>query len=150
MFNPFLRRQFEYVVAAQIDEYRKLYRTEPKRIDGHHHMHLCANVLFGRLLPPGTAIRRNFSFEPGEKGLLNRSYRGFVDQLLARHHRLTDYFFSLPPLEPTSRLEKIFSLAHQFTVEVETHPVNPEEYRFLMEQDFVRLAAKLRISFSQN
>jgi predicted glycoside hydrolase/deacetylase ChbG (UPF0249 family) len=143
VFDPLLRRQFDYVVAAQIDEYRKLYGADPDRIDGHHHMHLCANVLFGRLLPSGTAVRRNFSFEPGEKGLLNRSYRRFVDKLLARRHRLTDYFFSLPPLEPSARLEKIFSLARQFVVEVETHPVNSEEYSFLMGEEFLRLTTNV-------
>jgi predicted glycoside hydrolase/deacetylase ChbG (UPF0249 family) len=142
VFNPFLRNEFEYVVRAQIDEYRELYGSDPTRIDGHHHMHLCANVLFGHLLPSGTKVRRNFSFNPGEKGLFNRSYRRFVDGLLARRHRITDYFFSLPPLEPASRLERIFSLASESEVEVETHPVNSEEHRFLMGEEFLKLIVK--------
>ena len=56
---------FRDVVAAEIDEYRRLYGTEPQRIDGHHHMHLCANVLQGGLLPAGTVVRRNFSVSAG-------------------------------------------------------------------------------------
>jgi predicted glycoside hydrolase/deacetylase ChbG (UPF0249 family) len=51
MFNPALAKSFEYVVAAQIDEFRRLYGDDPARLDGHHHMHLCANVLFRGLLP---------------------------------------------------------------------------------------------------
>ena len=148
VFHPGLIRSFEYVVRAQIDEYRRLYGAPPDRIDGHHHMHLCANVLFGRLLPSGTTVRRNFSFEPGERSLVNRSYRRFVDVLLTRHHRLTDYFFSLVPLEPFARLEKIFSFARDSVVEVETHPVNLEEYRFLMGEELLRLSANTRISTS--
>ena len=45
VFHPGLTRSFEYVVSAQLDEFRRLYGAEPDRIDGHHHMHLCANVL---------------------------------------------------------------------------------------------------------
>src|SRR5439155_534589 len=58
VFNPALVNTFEYVVAAQIDEYRRLYGADPTRLDGHHHMHLCANVLLQGLLPPGTLVRR--------------------------------------------------------------------------------------------
>ena len=68
VFNPGARESFEYVVAAQIDDFRRLYGSDPDRLDGHHHMHLCANVLFRGLLPPGTLVRRNFSFQAGEKG----------------------------------------------------------------------------------
>jgi len=131
VYHPGLARSFDYVVAAQIEEFSRLYGAEPARLDGHHHMHLCSNVLFGGLLPPGTLVRRSFSFQPGEKSLANLIYRKVVDRILARRHRLTDYFFSLKPLEPPGRLRKIFSLAQQSVVEVETHPVNPEEYQFL-------------------
>ena len=132
-FHPWLARSFEYVVAAQLDEFRCLYGAEPERLDGHHHAHLCANILLQGLLPPGTLVRRNFSFQRGEKSLLNRLYRQAVDRMLARRHRVVDFFFSLAPLEPPGRLERIFSLARRFAVEVETHPVKPEEYRFLAE-----------------
>jgi chitin disaccharide deacetylase len=131
VFHPGLKKAFDYVVKAQVDEYRRLY-GELTRIDGHHHMHLSANVLRQRLLPDGTVVRRNFSFQPGEKSVWNRLYREMVDRRLARRHRLVDYFFSLPPLDPT-RLRRIFNLSQQFVVEVETHPVNREEYKFLME-----------------
>jgi hypothetical protein len=131
VFHPGLVGSFDYVVRTQREEFQRLYRAEPERIDGHHHMHLCANVLWGGLLPSGIKVRRNFSFESGEKSWFNRMYRRGMDRLLARRCRLTDYFFSLPPLEPPSRLQRIFALADLFTVEVETHPINPDEYRFL-------------------
>src|ERR1039457_7170279 len=94
-------------------------------------MHLCANVLLAGLLPKGTLVRRHFSPESGEKPLRNYVFRKFTDVLLARRYRTVDYFFSLPPLCPPSRLERIFSLARHSAVEVETHPINPEEYRYL-------------------
>jgi predicted glycoside hydrolase/deacetylase ChbG (UPF0249 family) len=146
VYHPGLVRSFEYVVAAQIDEFRRLYGGAPDRIDGHHHMHLCANVLIQKLLPAGTMVRRSFSFERNEKGLANRLYRRVVDRSLARRHLLTDYFFALPPLAPASRLQKIFALAREFAVELETHPVNPEEHRYLAGGEFFRHIADVRIA----
>ena len=131
VYNPLLNRSFEYVVNRQLEEFHRLYGEEAARIDGHHHMHLSANVLLGKLLPEGTIVRRNFSFRAGEKNVVNRCYRKIVDRTLAKSHRLVDFFFSLPPLEPVSRLEQIFSLARRCVVELETHPINSDEYRFL-------------------
>lgn len=133
VFRRGLARDFDYVVRAQIEEFERLYGAAPVRFDGHHHMHLCANVLMQRLLPAGSLVRRNFSFEPGEKGYVNRLYRRLIDRRLARRHRLADFFFSLPPLDPPKRLARIVALARDHVVEVETHPVNREEYRYLVE-----------------
>ena len=145
MFHPGLMRSFEYVVTAQLEEYRRTYGMEPERIDGHHHMHLCGNVLLRRLLPAGAIIRRSFSFGHGEKSVWNRLYRGHVDRWLARRHRLVDFFFSLAPLEPPDRLERIISVARKAVVEVETHPVEAREYRFLVEGEIFRWARGARI-----
>jgi len=145
LFHPSLRRSFEYVVSAQIEEYQRLYGRFPARIDGHHHMHLCTDVLAGRLLPRNIIVRRSFSFSRGEKSWGNRFYRKSVDLILARRHRLTDFFFSVTPLEP-NRLRQIAALARKRAVEVETHPVNPEEYRFLIGGEFTRLLADVRIA----
>ena len=130
MFHPALARSFEYVARAQYDEYSRLYGAEPKRIDGHHHMHLCANVLVQGLLPSGAVIRRNFSFQPDEKHVINRCYRQIIDTWLARYHPLTDYFFSLAPLR-AERLARFVALAASAIVEIETHPVNALEYEML-------------------
>lgn len=140
VFHPGLAGSFEYVVRKQLDEFNRVYGAPPTRIDGHHHMHHCANVLMARLLPAGTVVRRNFSFQPGEKSWANRTCRNVLDRMLARRHRLTDYFFSLAPVELASRLERIFALAQQSIVEVETHPINPAEYRFLLGGEIFRRA----------
>lgn len=132
VYHPGLARDFAYVVRAQLEEFERLYGAPPARVDGHHHMHLCANVQFARLLPAGAAARRNFSFAPGEKGAANRWFRRLGDHWLARRHPLTDYFYSLPPLLP-DRLRNIGALAATASVEVETHPVNPAEYAFLTD-----------------
>lgn len=146
IFHPGLIRSFEYAVAAQIAEFLRLYRAEPQRIDGHHHMHLCPNVVLGRLLPAGTVVRRNFSFGPGEKSLLNRAYRRFVDGVLKQRHHLADFLFPLVPLEPRARLQKVFEVARTCSVEVETHPANPDEYRFLAGGEIFRRAGDVQVA----
>jgi predicted glycoside hydrolase/deacetylase ChbG (UPF0249 family) len=146
VFSPWLIRSFQYVVSAQFDEFNRLYGAKPVRVDGHHHMHLCANVLFGKLLPAGAIVRRNFSFRPGEKSVANRLYRASVDRMLARRNLLVDLLFSLEPLEPADRLRQIFSCARQFLVEVETHPVNPSEYQLLQSGEIYRRCGDVQIA----
>ena len=148
IFNPRLIRSFEYVVGAQVDEFRRIFRTEVMRVDGHHHMHLCANVLKGGLLPRGTIVRRNFSFGACEKSVWNRAFRNIEDSWLARRYRIADFFFSLPPMAPRRRLKRIFGLAAQFKVEVETHPIAADEYDFLMGEEMAHLTANTVICSS--
>lgn len=146
VYHPGLAAAFEYVVKAQLEEFERLYGAPAGRVDGHHHMHLCANVFFQKLLPAGTIVRRNFSFRAGEKGLINRLYRRWQDRGLARRHRMTDYFFSWKPAEPRSRLETILDLATRFNVELETHPAVPEEHAFLLGGEFRRCAGEVGVA----
>ncbi|HZQ21094.1 MAG TPA: ChbG/HpnK family deacetylase [Terriglobales bacterium] len=131
IYHPGLASSFEYVIASQLEEFARLYGRQPNRIDGHHHMHLSANVMLPRLLPLGTIVRRHFSYERGEKVVRNSAFRFYSSAVLARGYQTTDFLFSLPPLAPFARLERIFTLATNFIVEVETHPAMTEEYRFL-------------------
>jgi len=145
LYYPELRGSFEYVVAAQLEEYCRLYGKPPTRLDGHHHMHLCPNVLMGKLLPAGITVRRNFSFRRGEKSALNRLYRSAVDWVLARRHVLSDLFFQLAPMEPITRVQQIFELASSLNVEVETHPALTKEYQFLNGDDMLHLTKNVRM-----
>ena len=140
LYDPRLSRSVDYVVQAQIEEYSRIYHAEPRRIDGHHHMHLCANVLYANLLPKGTIVRRSFSFAAQDKGPVNRMYRRLVDTILARRHYMADFFYSLPPTDAPGRLARIFGLAKDFVVEVETHPAQPSEYAFLTSGDIFQVA----------
>jgi hypothetical protein len=137
LFHPGLAISFEYSVKSQLDEYGRLFSHPPGRVDGHHHMHLCSNIQRAQLLPSGTLVRRNFSFQPGEKSLINRLYRKHIDDKLSRRHRLMDYLYALPPLE-SMRLQRVIDLARNHSVELETHPINPVEYNFLTQGGIAR------------
>ncbi|HKW16971.1 MAG TPA: ChbG/HpnK family deacetylase [Terriglobales bacterium] len=144
-FHPGLVRSFEYVVSSQLAEYDRLYGAPPRRIDGHHHLHLAANVLLGRLLPHGTILRPHFSKESGEKRIRNSFFRCYSKLILARSYRTVDGLFALPPLEP-KRLMHIFARSREITIEVETHPTNPTEFEFLTGGALFRLLGEIPLS----
>jgi hypothetical protein len=131
VFHPGLTGAFEYLVSAQLSEFARLYGKEVARIDGHHHMHLSANVLFKGLLPAGVALRRNSSFFSGDKSFLNRFYRRTQDLVLARRHPMPDYLFEFSSSVRNGYLPRICNLAREFCVEIETHPVRAAEYELL-------------------
>jgi len=132
IYNPALKKPFEYVFKVQIDDFHRLYGKLPSHIDGHHHMHLCINMLIGNIIPKGQKLRRNFTFARGEKSFSKRLYRAIIDTWVTRHYLTTDYFFSLGECIRLCRLEKVLNLSNVSTVEIETHPEHDEEFEWLM------------------
>jgi hypothetical protein len=111
-----------------------LYGRAPSHVDGHHHLHLCANMLIDAVIPRGVGVRRNFTFGPGEKGPVNRAYRRLVDTGLGLRYVLTDYFFALEHcLSGRGKPPRLVAdLAKVASVEIMTHPRNPEEFSYLV------------------
>jgi hypothetical protein len=108
-------------------------------------MHLCANILLSNVIPAGMKMRRNFSFWPGEKSLLNRAYRGLVDRWLARRSRLADYFFDLTQCIREKRLNLVAALAESSNVELMTHPIVHSEAEYLMSDEFCELLQRIEV-----
>lgn len=142
LYHPLLAKDFEAVVAAQLDEFTRLYGRAPAHVDGHQHMHLCSNVLLQRLLPAGTRVRRSFTFAPGEKGAVNRWYRASVDRALRRRHPITDRFYSLTLLLRNAGIERLGEIATREDVELMVHPTWPHEREYLMGEACAALLAE--------
>ena len=123
----------------------RLFEKSPSHIDGHHHMHLCANLLLSKLIPIGMKLRRNFSFWPGEKSMLNRTYRWLVDRWLARRYCLADYFFDLTQCIEGKKLDRVAALAKSTNVELMTHPIVNWEQKYLMSDEFQEILQRLEI-----
>ena len=145
VYNPFLRGAFACSYEAQSEEFARLYGKLPSHIDGHHHMHLCANILFSDLIPEGTKLRRNFSFWRGKKNIVNRTYRSLVDRWLARRYQLPDYFFDLTQSIQEKIVDRVAALAKSSSVELMTHPVVHSEAEYLMTDEFGELLQRLDI-----
>lgn len=144
-YNPFLSRDFENVFRFQYDEFIRLYGRPPAHINGHHHKHLCANVLWADLLPQNSMVRRSFSFSPGEKSRLNRFYRRLVDRSLQSRYTTTDFFFSIQPIQATERLLHILELARSCNVELMVHPHKQDEFDYLMSDRYAELISGLEV-----
>jgi predicted glycoside hydrolase/deacetylase ChbG (UPF0249 family) len=138
LYNPALSGDLRRVYMAQCQEFHRLYGRAPSHVDGHHHKHLCMNMLADRVIPGGAKVRRGFNFWPGEKGRLNRMYRSAVDAWLLRRHRSTDYFFALSQCLQPQRLRRVMDLARDSTVELMTHPAAPVERELLLADAFAR------------
>lgn len=149
LYDPALRNEFSLDFQAQLDEFYRLYGKPPSHFDGHHHMHLCTNMLLNRAIPYGSTVRRNFSFWPGEKSFLNRSFRYAVDAWLARWYRLTDFFFALPDFLAPGRKQRIRKPAGDVTIELMTHPVWPEELACLMSDEYLELTENWKLAHSR-
>jgi predicted glycoside hydrolase/deacetylase ChbG (UPF0249 family) len=148
LYNPLLREAFVYSCRAQIEEFARLYDKLPSRVDGHHHLHLCANVVLGHVIPPGMKVRRHFSFWPKEKSLLNRGYRSSVNWWLARKYRLADYFFDLTQCIEEKKFNRVKALARTNDVELMTHPIIQSEIEHLMGDNFLALLEGLEVNSS--
>ncbi len=145
LYNPLLKKDFEYTYNAQYAEFVRLYDKEPTHIDGHHHMHLCSNMLFSKLIPKRMSVRRNFSFAPGEKSMLNRLYRSLVDKWLKRRYKCTDFFFSIAPIHKSDRLRRIVELSLAHRVELMVHPEIPDEHDYLLSAEYMKIIQSCKI-----
>lgn len=139
IYNPFLTNSFKYLFQAQQEEFVRLYGKLPDFINGHHHMHLCANVLTGNLIPKRTKVRRTFTFDPGEKNYFNLFYRHILEIWISRRFVSTDCFFSIAPIKNYARLRNIINRAVKETIEIEVHPENAEESEFLLSDQYKSL-----------
>ena len=136
LYNPWLRAAFSYSVEAQAEEFERLFGKLPSHLDGHHHMHLCANLIFSRILPDGMKMRPHFSFWPGEKSYLNIAYRKVVNRWFSRRYRMPDFFFDLTQCIDGEKFGLVEALAKRSVVELMTHPVNQREGQYLLSDEF--------------
>lgn len=146
LYNPWLKGAFRTVFEAQVDEFSRLYGRAPTHIDGHQHMHLCANMLWDTVIPKGQRVRRSFSFWPGEKSMLNRAYRQWVDARLESTQIVTEYFFSLEQCIRNDRLARVAELAKTSRVELMAHPEKPMEKEFLLGERFHATFSDVRLA----
>jgi predicted glycoside hydrolase/deacetylase ChbG (UPF0249 family) len=145
IYHPLLRRDFLHVYRAQADEFVRLYGRPPSHVDGHRHMHLCLNMLVDGIIPHGQKVRRSFSFWPGEKGAVNRTFRRFVDKRLAQRYLVTDYFFSLGRCLRIKDFRRVAELAKVANVELMAHPEIADEHAYLMSEAFLEMKKNVKM-----
>jgi chitin disaccharide deacetylase len=139
VFHPFLTGAFRKLVSVQWAEFLRLYGRAPSFVNGHHHSHLCMNVLAAGLVPNASRVRTPFTFKAGEKGRISILYRSFVARRLKRRFITPDSLYSIEPLQDTSRISRIAEEARDRDVELEVHPEIVEQEKILLSQQFRNL-----------
>lgn len=139
LYDPRVRRRVNAIVEDQLRRFIELYGRPPTHVDGHHHCHMAANVLFSRVLPDGTKIRNALSDAHRSNPVINALRLGRRG-LISRRFPSTEYFFSIttvwPGLEgppPADRLR----LTREHSVEVMVHPAFPSECQPLRSGNWV-------------
>lgn len=150
IYNPFLTDSFNFLFLAQQEEFVRLYGKLPDFYNGHHHMHLCANMLASNIIPKGTRLRRTFTFDPGEKNFFNLLYRQILHIWISRRYISTDSFFSIFPVQSHKRLRQIINHAVKENIEIEVHPENAEEIEFLLSDQHKSLIDSVHIGCFSN
>ena len=145
LVNPFLSDAFHNVCKAQREEFVRLYGREPEFYNGHHHMHLCSNVLASGSIPRGAKVRGTFTFDPGEKNSVNLFYRHMLEKYVSKKFVSTDSFFSVAPVQDHERVRQIINRAGKETVELEVHPENQDETEFLLSDEFGELVGSVQL-----
>ena len=149
-FNPLLRDAFNFVYSSQREEFQRLYSKLPEFYNGHHHMHLCTNMLLGNHLPKGARIRRTFTIGHRQKGFINRIYSDLLNSYISGRFISTDAFFNLEPIHDQERLKKITERAADEDVEIGVHPWREEETGYLLSDRFQALISSVQLgSFSR-
>lgn len=136
IYHPFLRSAFRQLVEVQWKEFLRLYGRAPSFVNGHHHSHLCANVLAGRLVPRQSRVRTPFTFTAGQKGKLSIWYRRRVASRLKRDFTTPDSLYSIEPIQDHKRISRIVKESLERDVELEVHPEVEEQETFLLGNQF--------------
>jgi len=139
IYNPFLRDSFYFVFRAQQEEFYRLYGKNPNFYNGHHHMHLCSNIILSNLLPRQVPVRRTFTFNWGEKDPLDILYRRILDHFINYRYISTDYFYSLSALMELETLQKFITLSRIKNVEIMVHPNRDREFIYIQSNEYFKL-----------
>ena len=138
-YDPFARAAVTDAVADQLGEFRRLTGGEPTHADGHLHVQEWPNVIVSPALREVARLRPTYTFDPGEKGRVNRALRAGLNRLIRRRFTAPRWFFDVRDLHPAlggrdgrAKLAR----ARADAVEVMTHPGWADEREFLMSPEW--------------
>jgi len=144
LYNPLLKKQFDFIYKAQYEEFIRLYKKQPPHIDGHHHMHLCTNMLLQNIIPRGVRVRTAFTFTKKGNILLKRLYRRMISYWLSKRYICTDFLYSIEPFiqlqnQRVKRLKEIVGVSEVSSIEILVHLQRQNEYDYLMSEEFAKI-----------
>jgi predicted glycoside hydrolase/deacetylase ChbG (UPF0249 family) len=131
--RPSIRGLLRDCVRDQLEEFRRIYGHDPTHIDGHHHVHVTADVLM--VLPRDIPIRQTLSAPPGRRSLP----RWVKQRWIARRFRSTESFWAFYQLHPAlwgDGFGAAIDRSRTESVEIMCHPSDPAELKLLLADDW--------------
>ena len=145
IYDPRAAELTAAAIADQLDQFRKIFGTDPTHFDGHNHVHVCPNVALA--LPSRARVRTAPGIAPATAGRMTK--------LLAARQRLTlgdrqttRNFLNITGLHPEfvdGGPASLLGLAKRKSVEVMAHPGFGHEYTLLMAPEWREWTDGLRL-----
>jgi predicted glycoside hydrolase/deacetylase ChbG (UPF0249 family) len=136
LYNPSIRKSVHYCFNVQLDEFLRVFDKQPTHIDGHHDIHLAANVVFGGVLPNGAKLRKFRDFD-NKNGIFDAFCRSRMADYLNNRFVTTDLLYSIEPLNDTSPARKICK-AKSKNVELMVHPGMKEQDAYMNTDNYLQ------------
>ncbi len=139
IYNPKIIEDLKYSFKLQYEEFIRFYKKPPTHIDGHHHLHLSANIFISNTITKGIKVRRGFSLDDKRVKFMNRIYHCIVNLLFLRKYVCTDYFYGVTCNIDEMFLREIIEKSKRFDVEIMVHPGVPDDYIYLNGEHYYTL-----------
>jgi predicted glycoside hydrolase/deacetylase ChbG (UPF0249 family) len=136
LYNPTLQDSIDYCFRSQYDEFVHLFGKNPSHIDGHHHIHLATNILFGGVIPAGLRVRKVRDLI-SQRNLFEVRLRNSVTKFMKKRFITTDLFYQIFPCD--ALVSEIFSKARFKNVELMVHPGEDGEFLYLNSDNYLRM-----------
>jgi chitin disaccharide deacetylase len=138
IYNPFIRKDICDCFNDQCIEYNRIIGRMPYRYDGHHHVHLCSNMIIDHVIPYGACVRRSFTFKKKEKSVLNRFYRRIVDWRIQNKYICCDEYYALSGSNDNYlAIRNYIQNASIKNIELSTHPEIAEQFNYLTNPQYI-------------
>ncbi|MDR3555864.1 MAG: ChbG/HpnK family deacetylase [Syntrophobacteraceae bacterium] len=142
IYNPVIRNSILYSFMSQYDEFIKIFMKTPTHVDGHHHIHLCMNIICDNIIPDNMKIRPRLCGSGGEKNICAILYGKLIDYIIHHRYRVIGSVYKLDVSRSDSKLSEIVNRAVIQNVELITHPARLEEYEYLKTESYARLISR--------
>jgi predicted glycoside hydrolase/deacetylase ChbG (UPF0249 family) len=140
IYNPAIRNSIFYSFVSQYDEFIRIFMKTPTHIDGHHHIHLCSNIICDNIIPKKVKIRPRLCGRGGEKNILAILSGKLIDYIIQQRYTVIGSVYKLGCSD--SELSEIVNRAAVQDVELITHPARLEEYEYLKSESYARLISR--------
>ncbi len=145
LYNPAIKKSLSYSFKSQYDEFLNRYLKPPTHIDGHHHIHLCTNMLIDPLYPNGIKLRPSLHCEEGRLTIFKNLYRTLIDRVIRNRYKSVESLFKLDLHSIDALLPDIVDSSMSSDIELMTHPGIRKEYEYLKSDRYEGMISQGRL-----